>query len=115
MASPYVKNLVINGGVDFVQTLTFSNDTGPTDFTDYTIESHLRKTAASTTYKAFTITSPNPTTGEIKMTMDAADTASLTPGRYVYDILFDDTLNSKKSVLLEGTVLVRAGISTGCF
>jgi len=47
--------------------------------------------------------------------MDAADTASLTPGRYVYDILFNDTLNSKKSVLLEGTVLVRAGISTGCF
>ena len=46
--------------------------------------------------------------------MASTVTSTLKPGRYVYDLLLLDNAY-KKSVVVEGTVLVRVGISTGCF
>ena len=40
-------------------------------------------------------------------------TATLKPGRHVYDLLLIRP-NSERSIVLEGSVLVRAGVSTGC-
>lgn len=114
MAAPYVKNLTISGGADFNQDLSFSNDSGPTDLSGYTITSHLRKNTSTTTFKEFVISIPHPSSGELSMFLSAAHTSTLKPGRYVYDILFEKP-TGEKSVLLEGTALVTAGISTGCF
>jgi hypothetical protein len=46
--------------------------------------------------------------------MASTISSTLKPGRYVYDLMLTDQV-FKKSVVLEGTVLVRVGISTGCF
>lgn len=114
MAAPYVKNLIISGGADFKQPLTFSNDTGPTDFSGYTIKSQLRKNSATSSFKEFTVTITNPTSGEIELFLSKEHTSDLKPGRYVYDVLFQKP-DETKTVLLEGSILVRAGISTDCF
>lgn len=114
MAAPYVKNLIISGGADFKQPLTFSNDTGPTDFSGYTIKSQLRKNSATSSFKEFTVTITNPTLGEIELFLSKEHTSDLKPGRYVYDVLFQKP-DETKTVLLEGSILVRAGISTDCF
>lgn len=114
MAAPYVKNLIISGGADFSQSLFFSGESGPTNLSGYTIHSHLRKNNSSSSFKEFDISVPEPSSGELKMFLSAEHTSNLKPGRYVYDILFEKP-DQTKSVLLEGSVLVTAGISTGCF
>ena len=113
MAAPYVKNLIISGGADFKQPLTFSNDTGPTDFSGYTIKSQLRKNSATSSFKEFTVTITNPTSGEIELFLSKEHTSDLKPGRYVYDVLATRP-NGDKLIVLEGTVNVRAGFSTNC-
>ena len=40
-------------------------------------------------------------------------TSTIKPGRYVYDLMLTRP-NTEKVIALEGQVLVRAGVSTGC-
>jgi hypothetical protein len=46
--------------------------------------------------------------------MASTITSTIKAGRYVYDLLLIRP-NTTKTVAVEGTVLVRSGISTGCF
>jgi hypothetical protein len=113
--SVYVTNLVINAGSDYNQSFNLTNSQGGVlDLHNYSVFSHLRKTPGSSTYTAFNVTIVDQSNGKINLHLNGSSTQYLRPGRYVYDIMLirPDTI---KNIAVEGTALVRAGISTGCF
>ena len=112
--SVYVNNLTINIGTDFVQTYDLYQSGGKViDLTGYGAASSLRKHRDSGTAVSFTVGFPDRQNGKIKISIPSWTTARLKPGRYVYDILMTKP-NGDKGIIVEGTILARAGISTGC-
>ena len=68
----------------------------------------MRKSYYSSTANNFTATVTGNSNGQITLTMTAAETANLTPGRYVYDLLITDS-GGTKSRVIEGIVSVLPG------
>jgi hypothetical protein len=114
MASIYVSNLIIDKGVDFSQTFNLSNNNDPKSLVGYSGTSHLRKSPSSSSYTPFHLSFIDRTNGRIQLSMTSEITSSLKSGRHVYDVLLIDSYNTK-SIVIEGTVNIRSGISTGCF
>jgi hypothetical protein len=112
--SVYVNNLTINIGTDFVQTYDLYQSGGKViDLTGYSAASSLRKHRESGTSVSFTVGFIDRQNGKIKISIPSWTTTRLKPGRYVYDILMTKP-NGDKGIVVEGTILARAGISTGC-
>ncbi len=113
MAAVYVNNLVVNAGSDFNQTFTLegSNTNSALNLSGYTATAQMRKWAGSSSATSFTATilTPN-TSGKIELSLTSTETSNLKPGRYIYDILIEDTTGSKTRVV-EGMVLVREGVT----
>lgn len=113
MAAVYVNNLVVNAGADFSQSFTLdgADTNSPFDLTGYSVAAQMRKWSGSSTAITFTssIESP-PTAGQILLKLSAAQTSSLKPGRYVYDVIITDQFNIKNRVI-EGMVLVTEGVT----
>jgi len=99
-----IKNLTVDQGTTFSLTLNLSNDDGSEkDLTEYTIASQLRKSYYSNIYTAFA-TDKVDLTGEVTISLTAAQTSQLKAGRYVYDI---EIASSEETVrVLEGIVTV---------
>lgn len=113
MAAVYVNNLVVNSGSDFSQSFTLegSDTNSAFDLTNYTAASQMRKWAGSSTATSFTTSIEIPSTsGKILIRLTAAQTASLKPGRYVYDVVITDEFGVKNRVI-EGMVLVTEGVT----
>ena len=87
MAKKVIKNITIDQGATFSETLTVTTD-GSTakNLTGYTTTSQFRKSYDSTTYTSFT-TAQVDATGVITLSLTAAQTTALKSGRYVYDCL----------------------------
>ena len=111
----YVRNLVINTDEDFSENFELSELGGlPTNLTGFAGTSHMRKTPESSSHIGFGVSFTDRVNGEIRISMASTVTSTLKPGRYVYDLMLIRP-NTQKLIALEGTVLVRSGISTGCF
>ena len=111
--SVYVNNITINAGETFSQPLTILNSSGTAvNLTGYAASSMMRKHAESETKTAdFTVGITSAADGLITLSLSSSTTAGIKEGRYVYDVLLTDTANLK-SVVVEGMVLVRTGITT---
>ena len=110
--SVYVRNIVIDTHSDFNEKLELltANDT-QLDLSGYTIHSHLRKTPSAVGFTTIGITTTSAEEGKVTLSIGSTDTGKLKPGRHVYDVLaIDGTMN--KSIIVEGTALVRQGITT---
>ena len=92
MAASYVVNLSINAGASFTQLFHLEGDgNAALDLTDYEINSQLRKHPQSGSYINFiATTNGSPSDGVIKLELSPESTLDLKPGRYVYDIEFDN-------------------------
>ena len=78
-------NIVIEKGTSFEATYNVTNsDNSVYSLTNQTATAKIRKHPTANTSKSFT-TSITTATGEIKLTMSAANTADLTAGRNYYD------------------------------
>jgi hypothetical protein len=110
--SVYVRNLTIPTNTDFSFTfnlIDFSNN--PINLTAYTGASNLKKSPASINNSAvFSVSFPNRTNGQVQISLGSSVTTSLKPGRYSYDVLLNS--GSQKIRVVEGTVLVTAGVTT---
>jgi len=105
------SEIVIEQGSTFNSTLNVEDTNGDAiNLYAYTANSQMRKSYYSTT--AYTITS-NVTgiaNGEITLSMSAANTSSLSAGRYVYDV----KITSPSSVVtrvVEGIVTVLPSVT----
>ena len=74
----------------------------------------MRKIPESSSHIGFGVSFTDRVNGKIKISMASTVTSTLKPGRYVYDLMLIRP-NAQKLIAVEGTVLVRVGISTGCF
>ena len=86
------------------------SDGSPTNLLNYTAAAQLRKSYYSTTANNFTVTVSNAANGELTMAMTAANTANLTPGRAVYDLLITSPTNVKTRVV-EGIVTILPSVT----
>ena len=99
-----VQNLFIDQGTTFDLVVNLTNaDGSDKDLSDYTVAAQMRRSYYTNTYTAFT-TSKVDLTGEITLSLTAAQTSAVKAGRYVYDIEIssdDETVR-----VLEGIITV---------
>ena len=76
----------------------------------YTAASQIRKSYYSTGANNFTATITGTSNGEITLSMTAANTANLTPGRYLYDLVITAP-DTTKTRVVEGIVNVLPGVT----
>ena len=81
-------------------------DGSPFQLTDCDVKSVMKKSYYSSSITAeFVITINDPTEGILVMSLPYANTANISPGRYVYDVVIKDSSNTVSRVL-EGVVNV---------
>ena len=115
MSAVYVHNITIDSGTDYEQEYDMFEVGGKSvDLTNHTARAQIRKHRGSLTSTSFVVGFPDRSKGKVKLTIPSYVTAALKPGRYIYDILFTKP-GGTKEIVLEGTVRVRQGVSTGCF
>ena len=103
--------LTLEQGASFTTTVTVNGSDGsPTNLLNYTGAAQMRKSYYSTTANNFTVTVSNAANGELTMVMTAANTANLTPGRYVYDLLITSPTSIKTRVV-EGIVTLLPSVT----
>ena len=113
MAAVYVSNLVINTGSTFQQQIELENvsSNSALDIAGFTISSQMRKHAGSTGIAGtFTASIADANTGKIQIGLTSTTTATIKPGRYVYDVVVSDSAGEVTRVV-EGSVLVRQGVT----
>jgi hypothetical protein len=76
----------------------------------YSASSQIRKSYYSSTAYDFTVQITDAAAGEISLSMSSANTANMSPGRYVYDLNIKDT-NSVVTRVVEGIVVVSPGVT----
>jgi len=113
--SVYVRNLVIGAGATFSETLELTQTGGSAvNLVGFGASCYMRKTPESSSYVGFGVSFTDRPNGKIVISMGSTLTSTLKPGRYVYDLMLVRP-NTTKTIGVEGNVLVRGGISTGCF
>ena len=112
--SIYVRNLTINTHSDFSEDLElFQTGGNRTNLSGYTAQSQMRKHPDSSTAYAFAVGITSAVDGELTLSMTDTVTAQIKPGRYMYDLMLIRP-NGDKTIVVEGMVNVRSGISVNC-
>lgn len=103
--------IIIEQGASFSTTINVEDAyNNPVDLLDYTPSSQMRKSYYSSTSYEITAAVTDVAQGEITLSMTAANTALLTPGRYVYDLIIDDGANTITRVV-EGIATVLPSVT----
>ena len=112
----FVKNLIINAGEDFSEDLEIlsADGSGVVNLSGFSGTSQMRKHPDSTNFMGIAVSIISPTQGLVNISIADTITSNIKPGRHVYDVMLTRPSGSK-IIGVEGSVLVRAGISTGCF
>lgn len=107
-----VSNLAIDQGSNTTVTITVTDSTGSArNLTGFTARGKLKRSYFSSSNVSFTVTIPNPSEGEVVLSLNADQTANLKYGRYVYDIeLVSNTYNVER--IIEGIVTVYPEVTT---
>jgi len=104
-------NLVVDQGSDFSSFVTLEDTAGATvDLTGYSAAGMIRRTYKSSTAITFTTTIPDPSSGEIKIQLTAAQTTAMKAGRYVYDLEITSS-GGAVSRVVEGQLEVNPGVT----
>tara|TARA_Y100000592_G_scaffold99417_1_gene175339 strand:- start:282 stop:620 length:339 start_codon:yes stop_codon:yes gene_type:complete len=108
----YVHNITVNQGTTFELDLNVegTQTNAPKDLTGYSVSADLKKTYTSKTKIAFGATISTPSEGVIQVSLASTVSAEIKPGRYVYDVRVTNPAETLRVV--EGTALVRAGVTT---
>jgi hypothetical protein len=109
------QNLLIEQGASFSTTITLDDTNGATyNLANFTGESQIRSSYYTANLAGqFSITIPQPNTGQIYISMTASNTANIFPGRYVYDVkLVSNTDPDNNTIrILEGIVEISPQVS----
>ena len=103
--------ITIEQGATFNTTINVEDAyNNPVDLLDYTASSQMRKSYYSSSYTVITSTVTGTSNGEITLSMTASNTSSLTPGRYVYDVIITSP-TSVVTRVVEGIVTVLPSVT----
>jgi hypothetical protein len=113
MAAVFVASIGIYAGTDFAQTFVLedSQSNSIMDLTGFTGCAELKKYESSSKVASFNVSLANdPTTGRISISMTDAVTATIKPGRYLYDVLISSA-EGKTTRVVEGSVMVKKPVT----
>ncbi len=101
-----VSNLAIDQGSNTTVTISVTDETGSArNLVGYSGRGQLKRSYFSTSGISFTVTIPNPSEGEVILSLTADQTANLKYGRYVYDVeLVSNAFNVER--IVEGIITV---------
>ena len=109
-ASTY--NLSIERNTDFSITLVLKDGNGSViDVTNATIDAEIKQDYYFPTIQTSTVTKTSPASGQITLSLTAAQTAVLHPGPLKYDVLVKYQNNTFQKIM-KGTVYVDTNITT---
>lgn len=99
--------LYCDQGTDFSYQLDLSNDDGSAiNVANYTFSSSIRKSYYSSGVTAnLTVTVVNAANGNVQLSLNAATTANIKAGRYLYDVKMVNNTNTTFRVI-EGIITV---------
>lgn len=102
-------NLFIDQGTDFSTTIEVADEEGtPLNLTTYTGRAQMRKHFTSTAYNSFNVSGS--ANGVITVSMNAATTANIVGGRYVWDLEMVSSGNVV-SRIVEGIVTINPEVT----
>lgn len=113
MAVTYVTNLVLYTGADFDQTFVLEDAQSNSikDLTGFNGCAQMKRYESSLKTADFTISFANDrASGRVTLSLLAADTANLKPGKYFYDLILNSPTGSTTRAV-EGTVLVKKSVT----
>lgn len=103
--------LLIEQGATFSTTVNVEDTAGAAiNLFGYSASSQMRKSYYATSNTIITSTITGNANGEITLSMTAANTANLTPGRQVFDLLITSTVGVKTRVV-EGVIVISPGVT----
>lgn len=99
-------NILIDQGADFETSINVTDDDGNIiNLSGYTGSAQMRKYYTSSTSYSFNV-SITASLGIVTLSMNAANSATISPGRYVYDCELTYTTSNQISRLVEGIATV---------
>ena len=108
----YTSNITIPIGSDFEQTFILEDDDGnPLNMDLYIGCAQLKKYPSSSSTASFTVTFPNRSAGELKISLSSSSTSSIKSGRYYYDVIISN-FKGKKIRVVQGSAIATAGVTT---
>jgi hypothetical protein len=100
-------DIVIDQGSSFALDLTVQEDGSAKNLNTYSVRSQLRPHITSSTLTAtFTGTVVNATNGQLQISLTAAQTAAISPGKYFYDVEIFTSGDAVVTRLIQGSVVV---------
>ena len=105
------SEITIEQGATFNSTVNVEDVFGsPLDLSNYTAASMMRKSYQSLTSIIITATISANVDGEILLSIPASNTANIVAGRYVYDVVISDNINTVTRVV-EGIATVLPSVT----
>ncbi len=105
------SEITIEQGATFSSTVNVEDVYGTAvNLTNHTASSMMRKSYHSTTATTITANVTGTANGEITISITAANTANITAGRYVYDLIIRDNANTVTRVI-EGIATVLPSVT----
>lgn len=89
-----------------------SGDAFDVNLTGYTARGKIRKSYTSSISYDFVVAIPQPTTGQVEISLTAAVTAGIKPGRYLYDVEIVQTSTGKVTRVVEGQIDFNPGVTS---
>ena len=104
--------IFIEQGANLSSTVLVTDPFGYTvNLSTYSAASQLRKSYYSSSANSLTATVTNTAIGEITLSMTAVDSANLSPGRYMYDLIVTDRTSNTVTRVVEGIAVVLPSVT----
>ena len=107
----YVE-ITIEQGANLTSTVTVNDTQGDSvNLTTYSASAQLRKSYYSSSANTLSAIITGNANGQITLSMTAANTANLTPGRYVYYLIIRNSTDNSVTRVVEGTAVVLPSVT----
>ena len=102
------QNLILEQGTDFQGVIKlYADNVNVLDLTGYSAQSQMRRSYDSVSATAVLVAIiPNPSAGEIYLTLAAASSVNIRYGRYLYDVVLTQTSSGILTRAVEGIITV---------